>query len=185
MAAYIALLRGINVGGKNLIKMGDLRGCFSKNGFEDVSTFIASGNVLFRAPRQGQASLGKDIEAMLSREFGYDARIVVVTEASLRRTVRDAPRGFGKKPDTFLSDVIFLRPPLTAALAMNELSTREGVDEAFPGRGVVYFTRRKAEATRSRLGRISQSPIYPDITIRSWSTTEKLVGKLDELKRQA
>ena len=161
--------------------MADLRSCFETNGFEDVSTYIASGNVIFRSPRRSQATLGREVERMLSERFGYDARAMVVSEAALRKVVEDAPRGFGKRPDEFLSDVIFLMPPLTAARAMKEVSTRDGVDEAFRGRGVLYFTRRKDGATRSHLGKITQTPIYPELTIRSWNTTAKLVGRLDEL----
>jgi len=183
MPAYIALLRGINVGGKNLIKMADLRLCFEENGFLEVSTYIASGNVLFRSPSRSGKGLGQEVERMLSKRFGYEARAVVVAETALRKVVEDAPRGFGKRPDDFKSDVIFLRPPLTAAKAIKEVSTREGVDKAFRGRGVLYFSRTKDGAARSHLGRITQSPIYSEITIRSWSTTVKLVGKLDELRQ--
>ena len=66
---------------------------------------------------------------------------------------------------------------------MKEVVAREGVDEAFRGKGVVYFTRRAAEATRSHFSKIVESPIYPQVTIRSWSTTTKLLVKLDELER--
>ena len=59
---HLALLRGINVGGKNLVKMADLRAALEELGFEDVSTFIASGNVLFGAPRQKRAALAARVE---------------------------------------------------------------------------------------------------------------------------
>jgi uncharacterized protein (DUF1697 family) len=180
MATYVALLRGINVGGRNLIKMADLRACFEEHGFEDVTTHIASGNVFFGAPRRSRDDLAKDVERMLSKEFAYKARVAIVTESALRKVVKDAPRGFGKQPDELLSDVIFLIPPLTAAKAIKEISTREGVDEVYKGKGVLYYTRLKAEATKSQLGKISKSPIYSEITIRSWKTTAKLAEMLDD-----
>jgi uncharacterized protein (DUF1697 family) len=92
-----------------------------------------------------------------------------------------APNGFGTKPAEYLSDVIFPRPPLSAAEAMREVETREGVDEAAADDGVLYFSRLKAKACGSRLSKIVTSPIYPQLTIRSWSTTTKLLGKLEEL----
>jgi uncharacterized protein (DUF1697 family) len=181
MPTYLALLRGINVGGKNRIKMADLRASFEKHGFTNVSTYIASGNVVFRAPRRSQRELGEEVEEMVSKEFGYEARAMVISEAALRKVVEDAPLGFGKMPDKFHSDAIFLIPPLTAAKAMKDLSVRKGVDEARPGRGVVYYSRLSAERTKSQLGKVSQTPTYSEITIRSWNTTLKLVEKLDEL----
>ena len=66
MAVHVALLRGINVGGKNMIKMPALKACFKAGGFEDVVTYIQSGNVLFRGNRSG-AVLATRIEKMLSR----------------------------------------------------------------------------------------------------------------------
>src|SRR5438552_14543588 len=65
MARYVALLRGINVGGNNLIKMGALKACFEKQGFGDVATYIASGNVLFSESAAGAAKLAAGIEAAL------------------------------------------------------------------------------------------------------------------------
>jgi uncharacterized protein (DUF1697 family) len=178
---YLTLLRGINVGGNNLIKMGSLRDSFERNGFVEVSTYIQSGNVLFRSRAADVKRLTRKIERMLSKEFSYEARVVVVSHDKLRGIVEKAPKGFGTKPADYLSDVIFLRPPLTAAEAMREVQTREGVDKAAAGDGVLYFSRLKAKASRSRLSKIVSSPIYPQVTIRSWGTTTKLLGKLDEL----
>ena len=64
---YVALLRGINVGGKTLIKMADLRACFEQLGFDDVSTYIASGNVLFETGGDGEAGSPTTIEAAIER----------------------------------------------------------------------------------------------------------------------
>jgi len=76
---YLSLLRGINVGGKNIIKMTALKGCFEGIGFTDVVTYIQSGNVLFVAPEKDQTRLTADIEAALSETFSYKSRVVVVS----------------------------------------------------------------------------------------------------------
>jgi uncharacterized protein (DUF1697 family) len=179
--SYLALLRGINVGGNNPIKMDALRQCFEANGFDDVSTYIASGNVLFRSRAADLKRLTRKIERMISSEFPYDAKVVVISHDQMRKIVKRAPKGFGRDPGKHLSDVIYLRPPVTAAKAMKEVDTREGVDEATAGDGVLYFSRLKARASSSRLSKIAASPIYQELTIRSWNTTTKLLGKLDEL----
>jgi uncharacterized protein (DUF1697 family) len=182
--SYVTLLRGINVGGSNLIKMDALRECFERNGFDDVSTYIASGNVLFRSQAKDLKRLTSKIERMLSDAFPYDAKVVVVSDDQMRKVVEKAPKGFGSKPDKYLFDVIYLRPPLSAAEAMGAVDTREGIDEAAAGDGVLYFSRLKAKASGSRLSKIAASPIYQELTIRSWNTTTKLLGKLDDLVKR-
>ena len=174
---YIALLRGINVGGKNLVKMADLRGSFEEMGFDEVATYIASGNVLFRAPRQKRAALAAKVERALTRRFGVDIKVVLLTEAELRRVVEDAPRGFGAESD--LCDVLFVRYPLTVAKALATIELKEGVDRAWKGRGVLYFSRLASRASSSRISRFASTPEYMNVTIRGWSTTRKLLALLD------
>ena len=173
---YVALLRGINVGGKNLVKMDDLRAAFESMGFADVATYIASGNVLFRAPRQRREELAARIESELGR-FGNELKVVLLSEAQLKAVVEGAPRGFGG--DAHLWDVVFVRKPLTVKKAFCEVEIRDGVDRAWPGRGVLYFSRLAAKATSSRLNKVASLPEYKNMTIRSWSTTTKLPALME------
>ena len=174
---YLALLRGINVGGKNLVKMAELRAAFEEMGFADVATYIQSGNVLFRAPRQKRDALAVRIETELSRRFGSQLRVVLLTEAQLRTVVADAPRGFGA--DSHLCDAVFLRKPLTVKKAFGLIETRDGVDRAWSGPGVIYFSRLASKASSSRLSRVVAMPEYQNMTIRSWNTTTKLLARMD------
>ena len=176
-ARYLALLRGINVGGKNLVKMAELRAAFEEMGFADVATYIASGNVLFRAPRQKRDELAARIESELTRRFGIELKVVLLTEAQLRAVVEGAPRGFGGT--SHLCDVVFVRKPLTVKKAFGKIQTREGVDRAWPGKGVLYFSRLAAKATTSRLNKVASLPEYKNMTLRSWSTTTKLLALMD------
>ena len=177
---YLALLRGINVGGKNLIDMSELRGFFEGLGFEDVATYINSGNVLFRAPRQALGPLSERIERELTKRVGRETRAVVLTEARLRGIVEDAPDQPGFGGADHRTDAIFLFPPLTPAKAFRVIELKQGVDRAWRGKGVVYFTRLAAKATSSRMSRIVGTPEYQDMTIRSWGTTTKLLALMDE-----
>ena len=177
MSRYVALLRGINVGGRNLIRMPDLKACFEKRGYEDVATYIASGNVLFTAGGR-RAQLVRDVEAMLARRFGYEATVVLRTDKQMRAIVEAAPTGFGSLPDEYRYDVIFLKEPLRAAAAIGGVPTKEGVDEARPGPGVLYFSRRVARAQESRLSKLVGLPIYRSVTIRNWNTTTELDRRL-------
>jgi uncharacterized protein (DUF1697 family) len=174
MPRYVALLRGINVGGRNLIKMPALKACFEANGFEDVATYIQSGNVVFSSTGAKAAVLTGQIEEMLAEAFGYGVTAVVRSRAQMRTVIARAPSGFGGKPSAYRYDVIFLKEPLTARTAMTSVPTNPAVDEVHGGTGVLYFSRLIEKATQSRLNRIVASPIYPNVTIRNWNTTTKL-----------
>jgi uncharacterized protein (DUF1697 family) len=176
---YVALLRGINVGGNNLIKMPALKACFEDNGFTDVATYIQSGNVLFQSPETNLERLTTDIEKALSAQFNYASRIVVVSHHQLKDAVQNAPKGFGTNPAEYRYDVIFLKAPLAAEEAMKSIATRDGVDEAFPGEGIIYFSRLIARATQSYLSRFAGLPIYKSVTVRNWNTTIKLLALMD------
>lgn len=175
MNMYVALLRGINVGGKNLIKMADLRACFEAQGFDDVRTYIQSGNVIFRTGQSDQALLADQIEAALAETFGYELPVVARSAGDMKEIVAQAPRDFGSEPESFRYDVIFLKKPLTATGAMQVVTTKEGVDQAFAGNGVLYFSRLISRATQSHLSRIISTPIYQYMTIRNWNTTTRLL----------
>ena len=180
MSSYVALLRGINVGGRNPIKMPALKDCFEANAFEDVATYIQSGNVLFTSPETRASELTRRIEAMLAEAFGYEATVVVRNRRQIRAVVARAPTGFGAEPTRYRYDVIFLKEPLTAKVAMKSVPTAPGVDEAHAGTGVLYFSRLIAKATQSRLNKIISSPIYPSVTIRNWNTTTKLLRMMEK-----
>jgi uncharacterized protein (DUF1697 family) len=175
MARYVALLRGINVGGKNLIPMAGLKACFEDQGFEDVRTYIQSGNVVFSSPAANQGEVTRRIERILGTTFDhYNASVVLRSRSQMRAIVDRAPDGFGTEPSTYRYDVVYLKAPLTARTAMKDVLTREGVDRVWPGTGVLYLSRLTSRATQSRLNRIASLPIYQQMTIRNWNTTTKL-----------
>jgi uncharacterized protein (DUF1697 family) len=180
MTWYVALLRGINVGGRNLIAMPALRACFADNGFPDARTYIQSGNVVFSSSGTRAAALTRRIEDVLSTTFAYEASVVLRSRTQLRAVVDKAPNGFGTKPSEYRCDVIFLKEPLNPATAIRAVLTRPEVDEATPGPGVLYFSRLASMAAQSRLSRITSSPIYPNLTIRNWNTTVALLRLLEE-----
>ena len=178
-SAYVILLRGINVGGKNKVPMADLRRCLEDLGFSNVTTYIASGNVIVRSDKPA-AEIQDLIEEALPKCFELDSELIKVLALSLgqlKAVVKNKPEGFGGHPEKYHSDVIFLMG-IDAAQAMAVFDPREGVDNVWPGDGVIYSQRLSAERTKSRLGKIAGSPLYKSMTIRSWSTTIKLLDML-------
>jgi uncharacterized protein (DUF1697 family) len=182
MNLYVALLRGINVGGNNLIRMPALKACFEAQGFGDVATYIQSGNVLFTAGRSGHDVLTSKIEKALSKAFAYQSRVVVRSHAQMRAIVEGAPKGFGGRPAEYRYDVTFLKSPLTAGDAMKSVPVNPAVDRVYAGDGVLYSSRLISKATQSRLGRIVGTPVYQDMTVRNWNTTTKLRELMDAVR---
>jgi len=180
MAVYLALLRGINVGGKNIIKMADLKVCFDEMGFSDVTTYIQSGNIVFASAEKDNARLTDKIEKVLSKRFNYTSRLVLVAHSEMKKIVAGAPKGFGDEPDTYRYDTIFLKEPLTPAKAMEQVSLKEGVDQAYEGKYVLYFSRLTSRASQSRLSKIISLPMYQNMTIRNWNTTTKLLALMEK-----
>lgn len=179
MQKYLALLRGINVGGNNIIKMLDLKACFEKMGFTDVSTYIQSGNVIFNAPDTDLTRLTEKIETTLSKQFSYKSTVVVVSHQELKEAVKKAPKGFGTDPTKYRYDVIFLKAPLSGKEAIQEIKVREGVDEVAAGKNVLYFSRTEENITRSYVSKIVALPIYKSMTIRNWNSTSKLLALME------
>lgn len=172
---YAALLRGINVGGNNLIKMSDLRASFVDMGFSEVETYIQSGNVLFSAKQKNKAKITALIEKALSDRFGYQSRVVVVSGSELERVVAQAPKGFGTDKDLYRYDVLFVKEPLTASELLASLTLTPGVDTADAGDHALYFRRLISKADQSKLAKLGQLAAYKNITIRNWNTTTKLL----------
>ena len=120
-----------------------------------------------------------DKSEILSKTYNYQSRVVVRAHKQKEDIVAQAPDGFGSVPATYRYDVIFLKEPLTAARAMKSVSTKEGVDQAFSGKGVLYFSRLISKAAQSHLARIITMPVYQSMTIRNWNTTTKLLNMLE------
>lgn len=179
MNQYLALLRGINVGGKNIIKMADLKASFEAMGFSNVLTYIQSGNILFLSEEKVKSSLTPKIEKGLSKRFDFQAKVVIVSHKELAAVVRNAPEDFGNDGEKFRYDVIFLKEPLTSKEAMKSVSIREGVDTAHAGRQVLYFSRLISRASQSYLTKIIGMPVYQNMTIRNWNTTTRLLSLME------
>src|SRR5918995_15895 len=175
MTTYLVLLRGINVGGKNQVPMAPLRELLEELGHVDVSTYIASGNVILRSDRP-PAEIKRAIEEALPKRFRLDSELIavlVLTHAELRAVVKKKPKGFGEEPGTYHSDAIFLIG-LDGSKAMEVFDPHPHFDRVWPGEGVIYSQRLSAQRTKSRLNKAITTPLYKSMTIRSWATTMAL-----------
>ena len=182
MNTYVILMRGINVGGKNKVSMAGLKKCLEELGFSNVSTYIASGNVILESDKHPD-EIKTQIEEVLPESFKLDdelIKVLVLTHKQLQAVFNKKPKGFGEQPEKYHSDAIFLMG-ITPEEALPAFAPREGVDRIWPGDGVIYSQRLSAQRTKSRLGKIVATPAYKSMTIRSWNTTTKLLKLLEEI----
>ena len=182
MNTYVVLIRGINVGGKNLISMAGLRKCLEEQGFSNVLTFIASGNVILQSNKRA-TEIKTQIEKVLPENFKLDdelVKVLVLTNKQFQAVIDNKPKGFGEQPEKYHSDAIFLMG-IDSAQAMPAFSPREGVDQVWAGNGVIYSQRLSSQRTKSRLNKIMETLFYKSMTIRNWNTTTKLLEILRKI----
>jgi uncharacterized protein (DUF1697 family) len=169
---YVALLRGVNVGGNAIIKMADLKACVGALGHGDVRTYIASGNVLFESGERDGAKLDAQLERAIARQFGLPVRVVVRGGAEIRRIAE-------RVPDAWLDDselrvtVAYLLRGNDARAVSRQLTPRAGIDELVTAPGALIFATRRDALTRTGL-KLVGTPMYKQMTLRNLNTARKL-----------
>lgn len=180
LATHVALIRGINVGGNNIVPMARLREVLDAQGLGPTRTYIQSGNVLVTAADKTADEVADAVSGALAEHFDVTTPVVAVACEALVAAVEQAPEGFGVDKAVYLDDVVFLRPTLSVDRALEVVRTREGVDRAWPGPGVLYFRRDAAAAGKSYLSKVVGTPEYKHMTIRNWRTTTTLAAMAAE-----
>jgi len=171
MTDYVALLRGVNVGGVN-IKMADLAEVVRGLGYTDVKTVLASGNVLFATPDAASAAKGA-LEAALRTRFGYEAWVHVLTVDAIRDIVAAYP--YPRAADRHAYVVFAVKPEVRSELLAVELDP--AIEQASQGDDVIYWSVPKGSTLDSAMGRAQSKASYkPWITTRNLNTLEKLAG---------
>ena len=174
MTRYIALLRGINVGGKNIIKMADLKTSFEQRGFLSVKTYINSGNVIFESDMDASA-VTAICEELITVDFSLDIPVCVISAADLADALAHSPDWWNNEPDT-RHDAFFVIPPMTAAEICGHVgAVKEEYEKVgYHGR-VIFWSAPMATFSRTRWSKISKDKaMYRAITVRNANTTLKL-----------
>jgi uncharacterized protein (DUF1697 family) len=176
---FVAFLRGINVGGNNIIKMTDLKKAIEKCGFSEVSTFIQSGNVIFASDEKNMNEILNKLGDSLLGYFNYNSRIIVKNYDQLNKIVSEVPDDWDKRDD-LRCYIAFIGEPLTAQDVRRETELKDGVDFIKEGKGVLYMSTLLSGLTRSRLTKLITSKMYRDITIRNYTTTRKILALMQK-----
>jgi uncharacterized protein (DUF1697 family) len=175
---YLALLRGVNVGGKGLLRMSELKACLEKAGFAEVRTYIQSGNVLFVAAKTETSRLAQKMEAAIEKKFAMKVGVVVFAESEWREIVERAPKSWGEKKD-WRHNLLALLPGTNPTDVMKAVGALKPEIEAMTsGRGVLYQSLSIDSLGRTNSGKLAGHPIYRRITVRNHNTARKLAELL-------
>ena len=172
MTRFVALLRGVNVGGVT-VKMADLTEVVRGLGYNDVKTVLASGNVLFTARDETETPAKQKLEAALRERFGYEAWVHVLTQDALAKIVAAYP--YPRSAERHGYVVFILKPEVRDELLAVQLDS--AVEQVQVGDGVIYWSVPKGSTLDSAMGRAQGSGRYkPWLTTRNVNTLEKLLA---------
>ena len=176
---YIALLRGINVGGKAKLSMSDLKSELSDAGFEAVSSYINSGNIIFSSPNRDTDRLAREIETIIAKKFRLNVDVIVLSKSDWLAIIKNAPGWWGHDTTRKHNLIVLLKPynMLEVLAAIGEL--KPGIESAEAGNGVIYQSLSLQDFGKTTTGKLAANPIYKRMTIRNFNTATKLLHLLD------
>ena len=170
---FVALLRGVNVGGNNMISMSSLKKSFESMGFTGVATYINSGNIIFKSKEADARKLEGKIEQMLSREYELDSKVVLRSVSEMAQLVLSLPRNWGGDSN-WRYNVIFLRHTIDSEKILAEIEVKKDIEEVVYRPGTLLWSAQVSELTRTNMLKLSSRKMYQDMTIRNVNTTRKL-----------
>ena len=170
---YLALLRGINVGGKNKVEMSRLRATFEGVGLTHVRSYINSGNVIFGDDRRSAAKLTSLLEDAIATEFGFQVKVLLRDFDALSATAKAIPASW-KDDSTMRCYVMFLWEDVDEPAVMDDLTVKEGIDDVMYEPGAIIWRVDRDVLTRSGMMKVTGSELYQSMTIRSCNTVRRL-----------
>lgn len=172
---YVALLRGINVGGNTKIAMPQLKTCFEELDFTNVKTYINSGNVIFETRAQSAPKLCAAIEKSIETSFGLAVPVIVMTQAEINKILAEVPTDWVNSSDE-KTDVMFLWDHVDLTSVLDQLKPNPDLEtlKVLP-RALVWNVMRK-NVTKSKILKMIGTPLYKSMTVRNINTVRKLAA---------
>ncbi len=173
MTTWICLIRGINVGGHQILPMAVLRSDLARAGLTEVRTYIQSGNIVFRSAAGTAKTLGARISRIIAEGHGFTPRVLVLRDRDLIAAAAANPFPEAQATPKSLHLFFLASEPERADLdALNRLKI-EG--EAFALHGKVFYLRTPVGFGVSKLGERAERHLGVDATARNWNTVSKLI----------
>jgi uncharacterized protein (DUF1697 family) len=180
LITYVALLRGINVGGNTLINMAELKACFEGLGLYNVKTYINSGNIIFRSNMALPRDLEKLLEAGIRERFNFDLRIIVLNQKEIAALIQQVPKSW-LGPISKKCNVIFLHHSIDSPEILKNFSPKPDIEELHYHPGVLFWSAQTSALTKSTMLKVSASPLYKDMTVRIYNTVKKIYAIMQQI----
>jgi uncharacterized protein (DUF1697 family) len=174
LTSYVALLRGINVGGHAVVSMKELKACLEHLGFQQVSTYINSGNIIFKDSGKDIRTITQLIESGIKAHCKMDIRVVIKSQKDLAAICKQMPHGW-VTDKIMRTDVMFLwaevdTPEMIAAIPVNPK-----VDRLLHVKGALIWNVTRKDYGKSKVPKMIGSKLYKNMTARNANTTRKLL----------
>ena len=177
---YVALLRGINVGGKNKIHMKILKETFEQVGMSNVSTYINSGNIVFSDSTRTRGEIEKTLEQAILEDFNLQIRILVCSIKDFDVVMRAIPESY-TNDQNMKSDVLFLWDEIDDASILTQLTINAVDTVEYVARAVLWSVARE-DAVKSGMVKLASARLYKQMTIRNVNTTRKIYELMQGIK---
>lgn len=171
---YVALLRGVNVGGKNKVSMSLLKAAFEQEGFREVSTYINSGNVIFSCSKTDSAFLQQKCRQAVQNQFQLDIPVAVLSARDFSAAMDHAPVWWDHDRES-KHIAIFVIAPASAAAMVQEIGIKQAYEQVAQHGQVIFWSAPIRTFSRTRWSNIVASAAYSTITIRNANTVKKLL----------
>jgi uncharacterized protein (DUF1697 family) len=172
---YVALLRGVNVGGKGIVSMKQLKSLFETLGYANVSTYINSGNIFFSSSKNAK-TIHRELEREMKREFGFEIPTLVKTANEIKKIANAIPPHW-KNDDKHKSDVTYLFQEIDSKKVLGELPFKPDLMEIKYVKGAILTRVPRENMGRSGLTKIVGGKLYRYLTIRNVNTARILADK--------
>lgn len=177
---YVALLRGINVGGNKKVEMKKLKAVFEQHGCTKVSTYINSGNVIFTASLS-KAVLMEQVSKWIEEAFGFEVSTLIKTHQEMKEIAAAIPADWNND-EVHRSDVAYLFPAIDSPRVINELPfIKEYIDVRYV-HGALYWRSARPDVMKSRMNKLIGHRLYKDMTMRNVNTARYLAKDRTEAK---
>jgi len=174
---YIVLLRKINAGKENRIDMKSLKGLFEAAGCESVSTYINSGNVIFKS-QKGMESLKKEIDERLFEHFKHKIQFILTSQDEIKLIADSIPQAW-KNDDVQRTDVAYLFEEIDRPQTIDELPVKTDFIETKYVKGAIIWNLKRENLYRSQLGKLISHQHYQYMTLRNVNTARYLANLED------
>ena len=177
MKRYVALLRGINISGKNKVPMAELKKGFERLAFEEVKTYLNSGNVVFSSDEEDTKKLINQIQGMIQNQFHLDIPVFVMAREALGDILQNAPDWWDSGNKEIYDNLIFIMSPAKFSDVYSEIGEPEKALEKIEGYKEVIFWSfiRKEYQKTNWWSKTASAGIGTQLTIRTANTVRKIV----------